>query len=105
MRFAYAAATGLLLVTTLSVSRAQDRPAPVPSDSPVPAVNQAPLGLAELVERAWRSSRQGAAKEARADELSAREATTRTFFAGAGGDSTLGLEVNFEDERAPCDCC
>lgn len=39
--------------------------------------------LAELVERAWRLSRQGAAKEARARELSAREAATRTLFAGA----------------------
>ena len=85
MRIAHAAIAGLVLAATLSEGRAQERAPAVPMNSPVPApvVGQVPQALADLVERAWQLSRQATAKGARAVELSAREAATRTFFAGA----------------------
>jgi outer membrane protein TolC len=53
------------------------------ANRPAPAIAPAAVPLGELVDRAWRLSREEDAKRSRRDEAAARDQATRSLFAGS----------------------
>jgi outer membrane protein, heavy metal efflux system len=76
--FALAACCVVVLLCVPAQTHARDVP-----DRPAPTSAPATVPLSELVERAWRLSREEDAKRSRRDEAAAREQATRSLFAGS----------------------